>query len=119
MTFTVPIPQKVSLNKIYAGIHFRERSAHKEEYYYAVMAAKISRYPGPYPVAMHYHFRLHGTRLDVSNHAYMLKMTEDALVHAKVIEEDNPKYVGRITVTAEKAAKDADETVTVTICAME
>jgi hypothetical protein len=115
MTFTVPIPEKVSLNKIYAGIHFSKRSEHKDAYYLSVLSARVPRYTGSYPVAMHYHFRLHGTRLDISNHAYMLKMTEDALVHTKIIEEDDPKYVRQITVTADKAGKDEEETVTITI----
>lgn len=116
MRFTIAIPEKVSLNKIYAGIHFRERMRHKEDYYYAVMEAQVPRYHGDFPIACHYHFKLRGTRLDISNHAYMLKMIEDALVAAAVIPGDDPKYVARITVTAEKAAKTEDEVVEVELC---
>lgn len=112
MKFTVEIPEKVSLNKIYAGIHFRERAEHKDQYYFAVLAANIPRYLGPYPVHMHYHFRVPGKKLDISNHAYMLKMVEDALVHANIIEEDNQKYVTGISISAEK---DTDTAVDVTI----
>ena len=106
MKFTIPIPEKVSLNKIYAGIHFRERSEHKDAYYLAVLSANVPRWPGPFPVAMHYHFRLRGSRLDISNHAYMLKMVEDALVHAHVIPADDQKYVSQVIITAEKADED-------------
>lgn len=112
--FTIPIPDKVSLNKIYSGIHFRTRSQHKTSFHFAVLAGKVAQYPGPFPVHMHYHFRLHGTRLDVSNHAYMLKMVEDGLVDAGVIPGDDPKYVAGITITSEK--DQADE-VDVTIVA--
>jgi Holliday junction resolvase RusA-like endonuclease len=101
--FTIPIPEKVSLNKIYAGIHFRERSDHKDAYYLAVLAANVPRWTGPLPVAMHYHFRLSGSRLDISNHAYMLKMVEDALVHTRVIPADDQKHVAQITITAERS----------------
>lgn len=113
MTITIPIPEKVSLNRIYAGIHFRERSAHKDEYYLSVLSANPQPYAGPFPAAFHYHFRLHGSKLDISNHAYMLKMVEDALVACGVIPADDQKYVGRITISAERADQDeVDVTIT-------
>jgi hypothetical protein len=116
MKLTIPIPDKVSLNRIYAGIHFRERNRHKDEYHYAVLASNPSPYAGPFPVHVHYHFRLHGTPLDISNHAYMQKMVEDGLVHAGVLPDDTPKYVAGITVTAEKDQADEVD-VTITPCA--
>lgn len=106
--FTIPVPEKVSLNRIYAGVHFRERSRHKDMYRLAVMCVPTVRaYEGTYPVQMRYHFRLHGSRLDISNHAYMLKMVEDALVQCGVIPGDDQKYVAGVTITAERA--DFDE----------
>lgn len=115
MKFTVILPEKVSLNKIYSGIHFRERMRHKEDYAWAVKESGVGKWCGTFPVAMHYHFRVKGSRLDVSNHAYMLKMTEDALVYNETLPGDDPKYVGRITITADKAEKDEPDTVEVTI----
>ena len=113
--FTIPIPEKVSLNKIYAGVHFRTRSAHKAAYHLAVLAAKPKPYTGPFPVHMTYHFRLHGTPLDISNHAYMQKMVEDGLVAVGILPGDEPKYVGSITITGAK--DDADEVdITITPC---
>lgn len=35
--------------------------------------------------------------LDVSNHAYLFKMIEDALVKCKLINDDTDKYVKSIT----------------------
>lgn len=105
MTFTVMIPNKVSLNKIYSGIHFRTRSKHKNDYHLAVVAAKVPRYNGPYPVSTHYHFRLNGSRLDISNHSYMQKMIEDGLVSAGIIAEDDQKHVAQIIMTGEYVPK--------------
>jgi hypothetical protein len=113
--FTIPIPEKVSLNKIYAGVHFRTRSRHKEVYHFAVLARKPKPYTGTFPVHMHYHFRLHGTPLDISNHAYMLKLVEDGLVAAGILPGDEPKYVSCITITAEKDQADEVD-VTITPC---
>jgi hypothetical protein len=116
VTLTIPIPEKVSLNRIYSGVHFSERSRHKSDYHFAVLAGKPIPYDGPFPVHCHYHFRLHGTPLDISNHAYMQKMVEDGLVGAGILPGDDPKYVGSITITSEK--DDADEVdVTITPCA--
>lgn len=115
MKFTVPIPEKISLNKIYSGIHFRTRSKHKEAYQYAVIVSKPKPYTGYFPVNVSYHFRLHGKALDISNYAYMLKMVEDALVACGVFPDDTPKYVASITVTAEKDQADEVD-VTITPC---
>lgn len=114
MKFTINIPEKVSLNKIYAGVHFSQRSRHKHEYFYAIQEAKIGPWQGSYPLDAHYHFKVKGTPLDVSNYAYMLKMTEDALVAAGVLLGDDPKYVRSIKITAEKAEKDDLDKVEVT-----
>jgi hypothetical protein len=113
--FIIPIPEKISLNKIYSGIHFRQRNDHKDDYHFAVMSANPKPYTGDFPIHAHYHFKLRGNRLDISNHAYMQKMTEDGLVACGVIPDDSPKYVNAITITAEKAKKDEDEVVIVTL----
>lgn len=115
MTITVQIPEKVSLNAIYAGVHFRVRSQHKEAYREAVWASQPQVYDGLFPVHCHYHFRLSGSRLDISNHAYMVKMIEDALVANEVIPDDNQKYVAEIKVTTEYVKKGAPNEVDVTI----
>jgi hypothetical protein len=111
---TIKIPEKVSLNKIYAGIHFKERQRHKDAYFYVVKEAKPQPYAGALPVQAHYHFKVKGSKLDISNHAYMLKMTEDALVAAGVLPGDEQKYVSKVTITGEQIKTGCDE-VTVTL----
>lgn len=113
MKYVIPIPEKVSLNKIYAGIHFSQRSRHKNDYYLAVLSSKPKKYTGPFPVHVRYHFKLSGPSLDISNHAYMQKMVEDGLVACEVLPEDDQKFVSGITITAEKIAKGEDMEVVV------
>ena len=79
------------------------------------MTENLSAYEGNFPVKCHYHFKLSGPQLDISNHAYMVKMVEDALVANGVIPEDDQKYVSEIRVTAEKVKKTALNEVDVTI----
>jgi hypothetical protein len=84
VTITVPYSLRRSLSTASTPASTStQRSRHKDAYYLAVLSARPSRYTGTFPVAMHYHFRLRGSRLDVSNHAYMQKMCEDALVAAE------------------------------------
>ncbi len=115
MKLTIPIPEKISLNKIYAGIHFRQRSQHKDDYHFAVMSASPKPYTGDFPVHVHYHFKLHGNQLDISNHAYMQKMVEDGLVACGVIPDDNQKYVASFTPTSEKIPDEQDQEVILNI----
>ena len=83
----------------------------------AVRASKPRPQPfsGPYPVHIHYHFKLAGSRLDIDNHSYMGKLCLDALVAVGVLPGDEQKYVSGITITAEKIAKEHDNEVDVVI----
>lgn len=113
MKFVIPIPEKISFNKIYAGFHWTVRAKHKDDYRFAVMSIKPKPYNGPFPVHTHYHFKLRGKPLDISNHAYMQKLTEDSLVVCGVIPDDSQKYVSGINITAEKVKNNEDELVIV------
>jgi hypothetical protein len=88
---------------------------HKEAYWCAVLEAKIDRYEGPYPIHVHYHFKLHGTPLDIDNHVYMAKMVADSLVVAGIIPGDEQEYIGAITITAEKVRKGGTDEVEVSL----
>lgn len=116
--FTIAIPEKVSLNAIYAGVHFSKRMEHKEAYWCAVLDAKIDRYEGLYPVHAHYHFKLRGSPLDIDNHVYMAKMVADSLVAVGIIPGDEQEYIGAITITAEKIGKGMRDEVQVELASM-
>ena len=116
MQFTIPVPEKISLNKIYSGVHFRKRSAQKSMFQLAVLAASPDIYTGTFPVHMTYHFRMHGKAIDISNYGYLVKLLEDGLVQADVIPDDSQKYVAGITITSEKA-QTSEVDITITPCA--
>lgn len=97
MKFTINIPEKISLNKIYSGIHWRKRAAQATAFHWAVHRARISAYSGAFPCHIEYRFKLHGKRLDSSNLAYMTKLLEDGMVQCGVIPDDSPKYVASTT----------------------
>lgn len=95
MTITVPLPTKVSLNKIYGGVHWSTRKRHKDEFREAMWACQPKPYEGTYPVQVTYYFQFKGRKLDSTNCSYMAKLLEDALIEEAVIPDDAPKFVAK------------------------
>lgn len=103
--FKIPLEidsKKWSLNKIYAGIHWNIRSKDKD--YITTLVRSIIGIKKTFerPVSIKMSFN---SGLDVSNHAYLFKMIEDALVKCKVINDDTDKYVKSITLEKQKEFK--------------
>ena len=113
MKFTIAIPEKVSLNKIYAGVHWKQRREWAEDMHWAVMACRVPAYRGPFPIDCRYHFHLHGKQLDSSNCAFLAKLVEDGLVHAGVIPDDSRNYVRWFSVLSSQAKKTEEQRVEV------
>ena len=103
--FKIPLEidsKKWSLNKIYAGVHWSVRAKDKEYIRQLVRSAIGIRKPYEKPVLIKMAFN---SGLDVSNHAYLFKMIEDALVKCKLINDDTDKYVKSITMEKQKEFK--------------
>lgn len=115
MTITIPLPEKISLNRIYAGVHWTKRKAWADSYHLAVLVAarqsQISAFSGPFPCRVEYRFKLRGKTPDASNLAFMQKLTEDGLVACGVLPDDSPQYVEAVTLVTGKG----DDVVEVTI----
>ena len=110
---TIPIPEKISSNKIYAGQHWTKRKRWADEMHLMVIASNIKPYTGPFPVDCSYHFKLKGKLLDSSNTIFMQKLVEDGLVRAGVLPDDSRTYVRWVGALSDKAAKGEDNIVTV------
>jgi hypothetical protein len=46
-----------------------------------------------------------GKPLDITNHAYMVKLLEDGMVQAGVIPGDEQKFVGSVTISARRGIR--------------
>jgi len=106
----IELPEKVSLNVMYAGVHWRRRKDLADGFHFAVLAAarksKIEKIPkAEYPVHMEYIFFVDG-KLDVSNTGAMTKLVEDGLVRAGILEADDRKFVRKITTSTEPGRKN-------------
>ena len=99
LEFSVPYPttqrgkahwcREYGLNAYYAGKHWARRRA-DAEYWHALVRAHLpkERMFGV-PVVITFYFN---DNLDISNHAAIAKMIEDAM-KGRIIEDDSRKYV--------------------------
>ena len=89
---SLKITSALSLNKIYAGIFWAKRKKQKDNVKTLVKIAlrgkKKIKFDKPVEIEMQFN-----SRLDVSNHAYIFKMIEDAIKERGIIEDDTDKYV--------------------------
>lgn len=108
MNITIPIVNKLSLNKIYGGVHFSTRKKHKDEYLQLVHFLRPPKYEGTYPVNVIYHYKFKGKRLDSTNCAYLTKLIEDALVACGVFPDDSAKYIFSTKNITDKGDNEVD-----------
>ena len=106
LNLVIRIPEKISTNKIYSGIHWTKRSKHKDVFYWEVKSAlnkrKIQGIEFLYPICIDYDFRFKMRPLDTTNCTYMAKMIEDALVKCNILTNDSPKYVAKSSFVSNK-----------------
>jgi Holliday junction resolvase RusA-like endonuclease len=97
MSYKIKIPIKIkknwSLNKIYAGVHWAKRKQDKDYMRLLVRACLKEKRKFEGPVRLTFEFL---SKLDVSNHAYLVKLIEDSLVHNGILKDDTREYVGEI-----------------------
>jgi hypothetical protein len=103
---SIPIPEKISTNSIYAGKHWTFRKRYKEQWLWCVRSVKTAlQKVETYPVRLTMTFYLSGNVLDSSNTSYMGKMIEDALREIGVIADDTWKHVDSVTYKSRKCPK--------------
>ncbi len=115
MIFEITIPEKVSLNKIYAGMHWRKRQELADLYHGEVLELKGKLKVKNYPVEILYDWHFTKNPLDTLNCAFMSKMIEDGLVKVGVLEEDSTLFVRRSILESQKSDRYKHDTVVITI----
>lgn len=97
------LPEKISTNKIYSGIHWGLRKKHKDLF----RSVPINHPPViKYPVNLFFDFQFKGHPLDTTNCSYMAKLIEDSLVHQKILLDDSPKHVQWVAIKSGKGAEN-------------
>ena len=103
---------KISLNEYYSGKHWSVRSGHKTNYRDAYVGKLKELRKFENKVDIEFDFTFKSRALDSSNCSAMVKLLEDCMVKAGVIQNDSPKFVGWISMKSMKGLKDS---VTITI----
>lgn len=117
MTYSLQLPEKISLNKIYGGINWRDRADvvdnfHSSLYDMKGRTVKIKNYP----VTISYEFHFKSKPLDSSNCAFMAKMIEDAFIVHGILKGDSIEYVSETRLKSRKSLeKSTDDMVYITV----
>ena len=113
--FTIPIPEKISLNRLYSGIHWAKRVQLKDLYHSFIRFQRLEPQELTYPVEITYTFTWKTRGLDSTNCAFMVKMLEDGLVLTGVLQGDGPKHVRKTTTVTICDPTSKEDTVSIQI----
>lgn len=99
------MPEKVSTNKLYAGVHWGKRKKLADLYHMSLLEYRNKNIEA-YPVTLSFVFNWKSRALDCTNVAMMAKLLEDALVGMGVLKDDNPQYVQEVSLVSQKGKED-------------
>ena len=102
---SIPLPEKISSNKIYAGQHWSIRKKQADLFHLSLLEFRKIR-TRDFPISIDFIFRYKGRLLDIDNNFYMVKLLIDALRSNEIIPNDTPEFINEISITTEKGVKD-------------
>ena len=88
---------KISTNKIYAGVHWRQRKQQKDQYLILTKNEMKKLDKIEKKIELEFIFYFKSRVLDSSNCSYMGKLLEDCLVAHGVLQDHTIKYVGKVS----------------------
>jgi hypothetical protein len=106
MEITIDLPEKVSTNKYYSGMHWTKRNKLKDMYLFEVKSKIREIQKIDNPVNIEFYFFFKSRALDSSNCSIMGKMIEDSLVKIGILNDDTYKHVRKVSYTSNKGEKD-------------
>ena len=104
MKIQLDIPERISTNKIYSGVHWAVR-ARLANLYHSLLIGQ-PKYTGEYPIQITYRFTWRTRPYDTTNCSFLVKMLEDGLVGNGVITADDTWTVHRTIIESKKGDKD-------------
>ena len=104
----IPLPEKVSTNKIYSGMHWTKRSKLKDLYHNSLLPFRKMKHED-YPAAISYIFTFKSKPLDTTNCTFMCKMLEDGLIANGIIKNDDYLCINETSIIVQKGETDEVE----------
>lgn len=105
--FKIDLPDKVSANATYAGVHWAKRKKWKDNMLLACLCFKRAESIEKI-VDVDYTFYFKSRALDSENCAFMGKMITDCMVKYGILQDDSIKYVRRVSYESRKSPNKTD-----------
>ena len=99
------LPEKLSTNKIYEGVHWAVRKQHKDLFLWAFVGVASKIHPVE-SCDLEFEFEFTSKPLDCDNCSYMTKLLIDCLRHFNKIKDDTPEYIRSVKITSRKGSKN-------------
>lgn len=97
LKYEIPLPFKVSTNKIYSWMHWRKRKS-IADWYHRLTKEDCEQFDTiTEKMDLEFKFYFHTRYLDSSNCSFMWKMIEDSLVKNKLVTDDSNRYIWNVT----------------------
>jgi hypothetical protein len=97
LKYDIPLPFKLSTNKIYSWMDWRKRSNIADRYHRLTKddCNKLTKFDNKVSIDFQFYFK---TRcFDSSNCSFIWKMIEDSLVKNKLITDDSNRYIWKVS----------------------
>lgn len=99
------IPQKISTNTIYSGVHWATRARHKDLFIWGFLPV-VKDIPVIESCNLTFEYEFKQRPLDCDNCSYMTKLLIDCLRHYGRLKDDTPNIVKSIKITSKKGNED-------------
>lgn len=105
----IPLPEKITTNKAYAGTHWGVRKRWADLYHKTMLPYRGKIKVQNYPVTVSYIFSFKKKKLDASNCSIMVKLLEDSMVKNGMLLDDTPDFVNEIIIISQGGLRDEVE----------
>lgn len=97
LKYNLPKQWKVSTNKIYSWIHWKQREKIADYFHNLVLDDCKQLKPITHKVNLDFKFYYKSRYLDSSNNSFVWKMLEDGLVKGWLLKDDDNKYIWQVS----------------------
>jgi len=97
LVYNIPKQYKVSTNKIYAWMHWRQRKKIADYYHNISRDDCIELWHIDWKVDLDFKYYWRSRYLDSSNTSFISKTIEDSLVKNKLLTDDSNSYIWKVT----------------------
>lgn len=107
LSIKLPIPEKVSTNKVYEGMHWGKRKKLADLYHTTFLQFKNKFVVTSYPIEITFIYTFKSRPLDVDNVSFMTKMCIDGMRHIGLLQDDSIDFIQGLDTKIKRGDKDS------------